>query len=153
VLSVLPVAASVAAVTPRGPHDFHITLVVAAGGVLGALCRWWLTLLFPWHPPEVPTATLVANLVGCALIGALLTIWTEGPAPAWWVRPFGAVGFVGGFTTFSAFALEGVRLLDAGATVTAVAYLVGSVVAGLAIVVISSRICRWWLLRSSRGGA
>jgi CrcB protein len=115
---------------------------VAAGGALGGLARWAVGLAVPWEPPSVPVATLTVNLVGCIAIGVLLTVWTEGPTPPWWARPFAAVGFVGGFTTFSAFALEGVRLVDAGAPGTAIGYIAVSVVAGLVLVRLSSVLTR-----------
>jgi CrcB protein len=105
----------------------------------------------PWHPSTFPSATLIANLVGCLLIGVLLTWWTEGMPPAWWIRPFAAVGFVGGFTTFSTFALEGVRLIDTGAVGLAVGYTVGSVVAGLMLVHVGSYGARR-ALALNRGG-
>ena len=120
------------------PSDLRIAGAVAAGGILGSAARWMLVVAIPWRPPAVPTATLIVNLVGCLLIGVLLTWWTEGTPPAWWVRPFAAVGFVGGFTTFSTFAVEGVRLVDAGAVGTAVTYTIGSVVLGLLLVHIGS---------------
>jgi CrcB protein len=114
--------------------DLHLAVVVAAGGVVGSLARWAVVEAVPWRPPSLPVATLTVNLLGCLVIGVLLTWWTEGMPPAWWVRPFAAVGVVGGFTTFSTFAVEGVRLLDAGAVAMALSYTVGSVVAGLLLV-------------------
>jgi CrcB protein len=113
-------------------------MVVAAGGLLGSLARWAVVVVIPWDPPSLPVATLMVNLVGCFVIGVLLTSWTEGAPPAWWMRPFAAVGFVGGFTTFSTFALEGVRLVDAGAAGLAVVYSLGSIVLGLLLVHVGS---------------
>ena len=118
--------------------DLRMAAAVAVGGVLGSLARWSIVAAVPWDPPALPTATLLANLAGCLVIGVLLTWWTEGTPPAWWVRPFAAVGFVGGFTTFSTFALEGVRLFDTGAAGMAVAYTLGSVIAGLLLVHVGS---------------
>lgn len=125
--------------------DLRIAAAVALGGAAGALARWGISLALPWHPPDVPWATLAANLIGCVAIGALLTLWTEGSPPAWWVRPLVAVGFVGGFTTFSAFAVEGVRLAEAGAPSVAALYLVGSVLAGLLLVRGAAEATRWML--------
>jgi CrcB protein len=95
---------------------------------------------------------LVVNLVGCLAIGLLLTLWTEGSPPAWWVRPMVAVGFVGGFTTFSALAVEGVRLVEAGSPGVAMSYVAASVVVGLLIVRVSALMMRRWLF-AQRGGA
>ena len=132
--------------------DLRIAAVVGLGGAAGALTRWAISLGLPWHPPGIPWATLAANLVGCLAIGTLLTLWTEGSPPAWWVRPLVAVGFVGGFTTFSAFAVEGVRLVEAGAPNVAAGYVAGSVIAGLLLVRGAAEGTRW-LLRPDRGGA
>jgi fluoride exporter len=132
--------------------ELRIAAVVALGGAAGALARWAISLGVPWYPPEVPWATLAANLMGCIAIGALLTLWTEGSPPAWWVRPLVAVGFVGGFTTFSAFAVEGVRLVEAGAPRVAAIYVAGSVIAGLLLVRGAAEATRW-MLRPDRRGA
>ena len=132
--------------------DLRIVAVVALGGAGGALARWAIALGIPWDPPAIPWATLTVNLVGCIAIGLLLTLWTEGSPPAWWVRPMVAVGFVGGFTTFSAFAVEGVRLVEAGAPGIAVFYVVISVVAGLLLVRASAQAMRK-LLFTNRGDA
>ncbi len=131
--------------------DLRIAAVVGLGGAAGALTRWLISVGVPWQPPGIPWATLAANLIGCAAIGALLTLWTEGTPPAWWVRPLVAVGFVGGFTTFSAFAVEGVRLAEAGAPNVAALYVVGSVTAGLFLVRGAAEATRW-MLRPDRGG-
>jgi CrcB protein len=134
------------------PSDLRVATAVALGGAAGALARWGISLGIPWDPPEIPWATLTVNLVGCVAIGLLLTLWTEGAPPAWWVRPLFAVGFVGGFTTFSAFAVEGVRLVEAGAPSLALFYVAGSVVAGLVLVRGSAQAMRW-MLHPRRGGA
>jgi CrcB protein len=132
-------------------NDLRMAAVVGLGGAAGALARWAISLGIPWHPPAIPWATLAANLVGCLAIGALLTLWTEGSPPAWWVRPLVAVGFVGGFTTFSAFAVEGVRLAESGAPSVAALYMVGSVAVGLLLVRAAAEATRW-MLRPEQGG-
>lgn len=106
-------------------------LAVSLGGALGALLRFGLAELFP----EVvdggwPWGTLIANLLGAFLIGlvATSTLVTEGPS---WMRPLLITGVLGGFTTFSAFALELGVLLDAGRVLAAAAYLLVTVLGGL----------------------
>jgi CrcB protein len=96
--------------------------------------RYGISLAVPWHPPAFPWATLAVNLAGCLLIGVALVALTEVVAGPGWLRPLIAPGLLGGFTTFSAFAVESVRLSDAGATGTAAAYVAVSVVAGLLLV-------------------
>lgn len=136
-------------VDPRGPtvgtveaREWQTLGAVAAGGALGGLARWGVALALPWDPPSLPVATLTVNLVGCVAIGVLLTLWTEGPTPPWWARPFAAVGFVAGFTTFSAFAVEAVQMVDAGATGGALGYVAVSIVAGVLLVRLSSVLTR-----------
>jgi len=113
---------------------------VALGGAVGASLRLALESLAPWQPAGFPWVTFGINVFGCLLIGALLA-WLLGSAgqPAW-LRPFLATGLLGGFTTFSAFAVESVRLLDAGAWGTAGSYVAGSLVLGLLAVRVGARL-------------
>jgi len=116
--------------------------LVGLGGGLGALARYGADLVWPWRPPEFPLATLTVNFVGSLAIGALLVVLLEGPARSWWVRPLLAVGLVGGFTTFSAFAVETVRLVDGAAAGLAATYVVLSLALGLAAVWSSATMTR-----------
>lgn len=87
-------------------------LIVAAGGALGAMARYGLGRLLPvaggW-----PWPTLTANVVGGLLMG-VLTGWLafRGGAHGESLRLFAAVGVLGGFTTFSAFSLETVLMIE-----------------------------------------
>ncbi|TFV55354.1 fluoride efflux transporter CrcB [Geodermatophilus sp. DF01-2] len=106
-------------------------LLAALGGVLGALARWGVGTALPSSPGGWPWATLLVNLTGCLLLGALTaTLTARSPEPAW-ARPFLAVGVLGGYTTYSAFAVEAVGLLDAGAVALAVGYVLVSVLGGV----------------------
>jgi fluoride exporter len=110
-------------------------LLAALGGVLGALARWGTAELLPPSPDGWPWATLLANLTGCLLLGALLAVLAgRSPEPAW-ARPLLAVGVLGGFTTYSAFAVEVVERADAGAWAGAVGYVAVSVLGGVLAVV------------------
>lgn len=105
---------------------------VMAGGALGAGLRFALSRALPAAPGGWPTATLIANLVG-ALVMGLLVAWVERSVPNASLRLFLAPGLLGGFTTFSAFSLETVQLMEAGRPALAGAYIVASVVGGLAL--------------------
>ncbi len=102
---------------------------VFGGGSLGALARYGLG---EWLAPvgEVVTATLIANLVGSAILGVLagLTARRVGRGVAW---PLLGVGFAGALTTFSTFALEAITIFNDQGLATAVLYAGGSVLAGL----------------------
>ncbi|MCA0147146.1 fluoride efflux transporter CrcB [Blastococcus sp. LR1] len=115
-------------------------LLAALGGAIGALARWGLTEALSSPAPGWPWATLLVNLTGCLLMGALLAhLSLRSPEPAW-VRPLLGVGLLGGWTTYSAFAVEVVGLVEAGSTVTAVAYVLGSLVGGVAGVALGAAI-------------
>lgn len=104
-----------------------LLVVVAAGGALGSLGRYAVAVALPHDPAELPVATLLVNVLGCLLLGVLVGGWPR----ARWVRPFLGTGVLGGFTTFSAFALETDRLIDRR-PVIALAYVGLSLLLGLA---------------------
>ncbi len=113
-------------------------LLAALGGALGALARWGVAEALPRTDGGWPWATLLVNLTGCLLMGLLLgALAARDPEPAW-ARPFLAVGVLGGFTTFSAFAVEVVDLAGAGA----LGYLLASVVGGVLAVAAGIRAVR-----------
>ncbi len=117
-------------------------LLAALGGALGALTRWGVAEALPSSPGGWPWATLAVNLAGCLLVGLLLaTLLARSPAPAW-ARPLLAVGVLGGFTTYSAFAVEAVLLADGGAVVLAAGYVLASVLGGVLAVVAGVRAVR-----------
>ena len=113
-------------------------LLAALGGALGALSRWGIAEAFPASPGGWPWATLLVNLTGCLLIGVLLAVLAaQVPEPAW-VRPFLGVGVLGGYTTYSTFAVEVVELVDGGAAVPAAGYVLTSVLGGVAAVALGA---------------
>ena len=116
-------------------------LLAAVGGALGALARWAVAEGLP-SPGGLPWATLLVNLTGCLLLGALTAALTgRSPEPPW-ARPFLAVGVLGGYTTYSAFAVEVVELADAGAAVPAAGYVLVSVLGGVVAVAAGARAVR-----------
>ncbi len=108
-------------------------LLAALGGALGALARWAVGEGLP-SPGGWPWATLLVNLTGCLLLGVLLARLADRSPEPGWVRPFLGVGVLGGYTTYSTVAVEVVDLADGGALLLAAAYLLLSVVGGIAAV-------------------
>ncbi len=111
-------------------HPAAVLCAIAVGGVLGALARAGLQAAFPHPPTGFPWATFGINVVGSLLIGALMAVLTARPAGPL-VRPFLGVGVLGGFTTFSTYAVETQRAAAAGALGTALAYLAATLVGAL----------------------
>ncbi|MFN8099182.1 MAG: fluoride efflux transporter CrcB [Dermatophilaceae bacterium] len=129
---------STSATPARGPglgatvrERWDILLVIAAGGALGSLARWALAEAIPHARGGIPIATWTANLTGAFILGALLVLVTEVWPPHRHLRPFLAVGVLGGFTTFSTYMLDAHTLLGAGAPGRLTAYVLGTLVTGL----------------------
>lgn len=131
-------AASSMSVDQPGPTEPALPLrswlvlgAVAAGGVVGALARFGLHEAFPSAAGQFPWATFAVNATGSLLIGVLMVlvteVWTGRPL----LRPFLGVGVLGGFTTFSTYALDIEQAVSAGAARTAVFYLGGTLVAAM----------------------
>ena len=123
----------------------HKLVLIALGGMLGTLCRYGLTT---WVDQRVqspfPYGTLVINLAGCFVAGLFLPLLEQD-----WVAPelrlAVLTGFLGGFTTFSAYGLQTVALANGGLFSMAVLNVFVSNAAGLALVWIGSSLSRAFL--------
>jgi len=105
-------------------------LLVFLGGGIGSLCRYGIQHLGVCGVSAF--YTLAANISGCLAIGivwALLDAWQADKA--WWLLLIS--GFLGGYTTFSAFSLDVAHLVQAGKVLTAAVYVAASVIGGLAV--------------------
>ncbi|MGW0121082.1 FluC/FEX family fluoride channel [Streptomyces sp. NPDC003327] len=117
--------------------ELPVVGAVAAGGALGASARHGAALLWPTPAGAFPWTTFTVNAAGCALLGVLMVLLTETRtrvAPHPLLRPFLGTGFCGGFTTFSAYALDAQRLLDADRPASGLLYLGATVLVALAAV-------------------
>lgn len=91
-----------------------VVAAVSAGGVLGALARYGLSVAWPHRSDEFAWSTLVTNVSGCLLMGVLMVVVAEVYPHRRLLRPFLGVGVLGGYTTFSTY------VVDVGHNATAV---------------------------------
>ncbi|MEU9733936.1 CrcB family protein [Streptomyces sp. NPDC048002] len=111
-----------------------VLAAVAAGGALGATARYALALWWPLRPGGFPWATFWTNVAGCAVIGVFMVIVSEVRPVHRLVRPFFGTGVLGGFTTFSTYAVDIRLLFRSGHPETALAYLAATLLGALAAV-------------------
>ncbi|MCW2498005.1 CrcB family protein [Jatrophihabitans sp.] len=134
-----PVDPDVGPGTPRPEWD--LLAVIALGGVAGAEARYGVSRLVTHGAGAMPWSTVLINLVGALLIGVLMgAIDTRGAHRL--VRPFIGVGVLGGFTTFSTFAVDLDVLLHAGRIGVAIGYLAVTAVGCVLAVTASYRLTR-----------
>ena len=107
-------------------------LVVAAGGAIGAVCRFLIGKIQAGGTGGFPVKTFIINILGCFLIGIVAALALKQFSAAPKLVLFLKVGVCGGFTTFSSFALETGELMQKGEYVTASAYVILSVTIGVA---------------------
>jgi fluoride exporter len=111
-------------------------LVLFIGGGTGTLLRF---LLSAWTTRQLgnqfPFGTLSVNLAGCFVIGLLAGYLASSPIPEIW-RSFLFIGVLGGFTTFSSFALETLQLMRSGQLMSMAFYVFGSNAGGILLAVV-----------------
>jgi len=104
---------------------------IAVGGALGTLARYGIERAVVPASDGFPWATLTVNVVGSFVLGSIVTLVVERWPRDRYLRPLAAVGFCGGFTTFSTLAVEFDQRVQSGHGTLATVYLVVSLVAGL----------------------
>lgn len=120
-------------------------LYVGLGGAIGACLRYSISLLMARELLRFPLATLTANVVGALLAGIIATwFWSRGlfGTP---LQLLLVVGFLGGFTTFSTFSVETLRLIEEGAQGLALLNMAFNLFGSLLAVFIGSALVRWFL--------
>jgi fluoride exporter len=132
-----------------------VLLVIAVGGGLGGLGRYGIAQVLPTVAGRFPWGTFVTNVLGCFLIGVLMVLISDVWAAHRLLRPFLGVGVLGGFTTFSTYAVEVRGLLRPGSVAIAFGYLVATPVCALLAVLAAVVLTRWagGVLRSRGGGS
>jgi fluoride exporter len=115
------------------------TLLVFLGGGTGSICRYWVSRWLAGPPGAWPIATLTVNLLGCFVLGLLLTQRDRLGSAGLLLL---ATGFCGGFTTFSTFALESRELLN-GRSPIGVSYPLLSISLGLGAASLGDWVGRW----------
>jgi fluoride exporter len=112
-------------------------LWVAVGGAIGSSARYGVNLIAPRVVGEgFPWATIFVNILGSFLMGYLTALFSVKYCDDINLRLFLTTGLLGGFTTFSAFSLDFVNLMQRGEMTLAAGYAVGSVVLSIFAVLI-----------------
>lgn len=145
-----PVDSDVTREADLPPPRVHTRVVatVALGGALGAVARWGVAQGLPHDHGSLPWDTLLTNVAGCFLIGVLMVLVIERWPSHALVRPFFGTGILGGFTTFSTYAVDVQRLVLADRPASALSYLVGTLVAALVAVWLGATATRGLLRRA-----
>ncbi|QND14060.1 fluoride efflux transporter CrcB [Rhizobium leguminosarum] len=118
-------------------------LLVAVGGAIGSLLRyyvgqWALRLM----GPAFPWGTLAVNIVGCFVIGVFAELIARKFNASVELRLLLITGFLGGFTTFSAFSLDAISLFERGEAVAGGIYIAASVGLSMAAVIAGLAVMR-----------
>ncbi|GHG69629.1 fluoride efflux transporter FluC [Streptomyces griseocarneus] len=132
------------------PGQWPVLCAVSLGGAAGAAARYGAGLLWPTANGTFPWTTLLVNAVGCALIGVLLVTIAEAGTPHRLARPFLGTGVLGGFTTFSTYAVDIEELVRDGHAGTAAAYAAATLCAAMAAVWTAATATRRLITRRTR---
>jgi CrcB protein len=126
-----------------GSRKWPVLMAISTGGATGASARYAASVLWPAADGAFPWAVFWVNVLGCGLIGVLMALVSEhGRSAHPLVRPFLGVGVLGGFTTFSTYALDFSRLLEREEAGTAMAYAAGTLVTALGAVWAAASVTR-----------
>ena len=112
--------------------DLKNILFVIGGSAVGGGCRYLLSVFIQqFNKSKFPLGTFSVNVLGCFLIGIIYVFADRHPLSSQNMKILLATGFCGGFTTFSAFALENLELFKNGNAMYASIYTLSSVIIGI----------------------
>lgn len=109
-------------------------LAVGAGGFLGSVFRYLISLIPVSENTVFPIKTFIINMIGCIVIGIIAVAVSKNVEMSPQMLLFLKVGLCGGFTTFSTFALETADLMKTGHMGAALLYVILSVLIGVAVI-------------------
>lgn len=119
---------------------------VAAGGAIGSVARYLITVGSTSIPGgSTAFGTTLANVLGCAAIGALTEYFRLSDSVSEPTQLAIRVGFLGGLTTFSTFALESVALAESGRWPLASLYVLANLVLGWAVLITAAALIKGWM--------
>ena len=119
--------------------DLKNILLVLAGSAAGGSLRYITSLMIQSkNTTQFPLGTFLINLIGCFIIGMIYAIASRNASTGSDIKLLLATGFCGGFTTFSAFAFENLELFKSGQYLTALLYIILSVVLGILAVILGA---------------
>jgi CrcB protein len=133
---------------PLGPQPGRLLAVISIGGVIGAEARYGLGRWITHGPTGFPLSTLLINISGALLLGVLMAVISTRRVPPL-TRPFLGVGVLGGYTTFSTFAVDTVGLAHRHHVGLAALYVAATVVASAVAVWVGDSAARLALRREA----
>jgi fluoride exporter len=120
--------------------SFITLLAVFVGGAIGSTGRYLLAAWWPTTAGHFPWVTLLINLSGSLLIGLLIPLTEHVAARLPQLRPFAVIGVLGGWTTYSTLAVDGIQLSLHHHPAAVVGYLAATVFVGVALVLVGHTI-------------
>jgi len=115
-------------------NTFLTVLVVFLGGGFGSISRYGISKITPlFYEGKFPLATLITNALACTLLGILLFVFKDKLNTQEWLKYFLIVGFCGGFSTFSAFGFDTIKLMQEGLFTYAFFNILISIILGFGI--------------------
>ena len=119
---------------------FREMVAIFVGGGIGSIIRYLITKISFFSFNSFPYSTFISNIIGCFILGLALTYFMKNDSQNSTIFIFIAVGFCGGFTTFSTFSSEGLELLNNGNLITFIVYTFTSIFLGIVAVYLGASI-------------